>query len=80
MDSLILQDSSVLSDAWLYSGLDDGAPYHSFPWTIGRRQKTVEEHIGSFSGWANPAPYLGNATVGRVVSVVAVIRILVTHT
>ncbi len=33
-----------------YNGLDDGAPYNVFHWTIGRRQKTVVEHLDSFSG------------------------------
>ena len=44
------KQGSVLSYAWVYNGLDDGAPYNAFQWTIGRRQKTVAEHLDSFSG------------------------------
>ena len=44
------KQGSVLSYAWIYNGLDDGAPYNAFHWTIGRRQKTVAEHLDSFSG------------------------------
>jgi len=44
------KQGSVLSYAWIYNGLDDGSPYNAFHWTIGRRQKTVAEHLDSFSG------------------------------
>ncbi len=40
----------MLSYAWIYNGLDDGATDNAFQWTIGGRQKTVAEHLDSFSG------------------------------
>ena len=56
-----VKPGSVLSYAWVYTGLDDGAPYNVFKWTLGRLQSTVEAHLGTFTG-----TFVGDAFGGNV--------------
>lgn len=56
----------ALSYAWIYNGLDDGAPYNLFHWTLGRSQKTVQTHLGSFQGTLVGDAFGGNVRLAKI--------------
>jgi transposase len=48
---------SVTSYAWLYTGLDDAAPYNVFHWSLTREDCWIDTHLASFEG-----VFVGDAT------------------
>ncbi len=41
---------SVTSYAWLYTGLDDMAPYNVFHWSLTHEDQWIDTHLASFEG------------------------------
>ena len=41
---------SVTSYAWLYTSLDDLAPFNIFHWSLGHQHAVVDEHLADFEG------------------------------
>ena len=41
---------SVTSYAWLYTSLDDLAPFNIFHWSLGHQHAVVDEHLADFQG------------------------------
>ena len=56
-------DGCVTSYAWLYSGLDDVAPYNIFYWSLTREHATVDRHLTGFYGTLVGDAFGGNARI-----------------
>jgi transposase len=55
---------SINSHAWCYCGLDDGAPYNVFHWSITREHETVSQHLQAFQGTLIGDAFGGNKGIG----------------
>lgn len=63
---------SVTSFAWLYTGLDDMAPYNVFHWSLTRENQWIDTHLASFEGIfvgdsTGPNARLEQRSEGRIV-------------
>ena len=53
----------ISSYAWLYTGLDDFAPYNVFHWSISRAQDMVHSHLCGFKGTLVGDAFGGNRKI-----------------
>lgn len=54
----------ITSYAWLYTGLDDFAPYNVFHWSVSRAQDMVHSHLTGFKGTLVGDAFGGNRSIG----------------
>jgi len=55
---------SIKSHAWCYCGLDDGAPFNVFHWSITREHEIVSQHLKAFQGTLIGDAFGGNKGIG----------------
>ena len=67
----IRSGGSVTSYAWLFAGLDEGAPYNVFHWSLTRQQTTIDTLLARFRGVVVGDAYdayahIAQRTAGRI--------------